>query len=583
MRAVRAADLVYVDAPGSLHRVFDHQSLSGRLSAGAPDVPLQPEAVTVRPSIAAIAGRAWIGIWLAILTVGTIVLTRLGTGTTFFFDEWSWIEYRRGALWSALVRPDNGHLTLIPVAVYRLLFTLGGLTDYSLYRAVGIAAHLVVATLVAVYARKRCGTVVGVSAGAVIIFLGAGWQNIFWPFQIGFMGSLAFGLGAWLLIDRDTRTGDALACACLTASLACSGIGIGIVVGSVVRVALQRSTWARLWIVVPPVFLYGLWYAVYGESQGSISNIPLLGGFVLTAFAGAVGGLAGRPVDAGRFAAGVVAAGVAASCYHLRRIPPALAGIVVAAVANWLLVGYSRASYGNPTASRYVYVGAVFILLITVEVLHAFRPRRLVLAIPLIALLCIWGNSIGLRRAAASFHATSRYVRAELRALEWARSTVDAHYRPDTFRMPQVYAGPYLGAVSAMGSPSDSDSELLQEAESVRAAADRVSLAALRVNLAGAARTPAPSTCRSIVPVHGRPVVVSVPARGATIAATTSPVDVRLKRLADQFPGKVFGTVPARRRQMLVIPPDRGVKPWNASLTSTAPFSLCPPEEGTSN
>src|SRR5580704_12648571 len=67
------------------------------------------------------ATLAWAG--LAVLLVGTGgFLYYIARGTTFWFDEWDWIAYRRGSDVGTFLRSYNGHFSLIPIAIYRLLF-----------------------------------------------------------------------------------------------------------------------------------------------------------------------------------------------------------------------------------------------------------------------------------------------------------------------------------------------------------------------------------------------------------------------------------------------------------------------------
>src|SRR5262245_65448993 len=105
-------------------------------------------------------------------------------GTTLWFDEWIWaLEYRDNSL-DGFIAPHNGHPTLIPVAIYRLLFATVGIDQSAPYRAVGIAGHLLCVALVFAYAARRASVAVAVVAGTAILFLGPGWQNLIWGLQI---------------------------------------------------------------------------------------------------------------------------------------------------------------------------------------------------------------------------------------------------------------------------------------------------------------------------------------------------------------------------------------------------------------
>ena len=169
------------------------------------------------------------GIWIALALLFALTAAALlheTRGTTLWFDEWQWAMDRRGTDAATFLDPHNGHLSLVPILLYKLLFAAGGLTDYAPYRVAIVIAHLVCVTLVFVYLRRRVGDVVGALGAVVILLLGPAWQNILWPFQIGSVTSLAAGLGALLALDARRRAGDVAACALVALSLASSGLGV---------------------------------------------------------------------------------------------------------------------------------------------------------------------------------------------------------------------------------------------------------------------------------------------------------------------------------------------------------------------
>src|ERR1700680_4819844 len=76
---------------------------------------------------------AWVA--LATLLVATGVLLYHETrGTTLWFDEWTWLLHRRGDSLGSYLDTHNGHLSLIPVAIYKLLFATVGIRSSGPYR-----------------------------------------------------------------------------------------------------------------------------------------------------------------------------------------------------------------------------------------------------------------------------------------------------------------------------------------------------------------------------------------------------------------------------------------------------------------
>ena len=73
---------------------------------------------------------AWIGLAALLLFTAAVVL-RETRDTTLWGDDIGWALDRRSG---SLLRPHNGHFSLIPLLLYRALFATAGLTDYLPYR-----------------------------------------------------------------------------------------------------------------------------------------------------------------------------------------------------------------------------------------------------------------------------------------------------------------------------------------------------------------------------------------------------------------------------------------------------------------
>ena len=266
----------------------------GRSASGGGDAEAALTAAA-RPRGRSILPRAdtlgWIV--LAALLVGAALFLYAETRwATLWFDEWQWALDRRGNDAGAFLEPHNGHLSLVPIAIYRLLFEAAGLDIYGPYRAIVIGAHLGVVVLLFVYARRRVGPFLALLAVTLLLFLGPAWQNILWPFQVGWLISLAGGLGALLMLDRGDRAGDATASLLLALSLGCSGLGVPIALGVGVDVLWGRRRWRDAWIVGAPLALYGVWWLTYQDTDllGALIDVP---GFVADALGAAISALLG--------------------------------------------------------------------------------------------------------------------------------------------------------------------------------------------------------------------------------------------------------------------------------------------------
>src|SRR5260370_40871261 len=86
--------------------------------------------------------------------------------------------------------------------IYAVLLNTVGMRTYIPYMAVLLALHATTVVLLFELVRRRAGDVIGIGAAVLLLVMGAAWENLLWAFQIGFVGSLACGLAALILIPR---------------------------------------------------------------------------------------------------------------------------------------------------------------------------------------------------------------------------------------------------------------------------------------------------------------------------------------------------------------------------------------------
>jgi hypothetical protein len=555
----------------------------------------------------------WAWIVLATLLIGTGArLYQLTHGTTFSFDEWIWISSRRGNDVGTFLRSYDGHFSLIPIAIYRLLFATAGLGDYGPYRMLVIVAHLVCTLLVFVYAKQRVGSLLALCAAALILFLGAGWQDVLWPFQIGWLISLSAGVGALLMLDRRDRTGDVSACVLLAVSLASSGVGVVIGLGMATDVLWGRRRWRDSWIVAAPCALYGLWWLSYQHTT-PIGQIRLVPHFFANVAAASLSGLAGRkatPFSAGSGALltwgrplALVAVGLVIwRLVSLRRVPPRALSLLTVVLSFWFLTALTRTFLGltQSWASRYLYVGGLFVVLLAVELargMSAPLPARLLLVVGVAA--AVVSNIGAFRDGAADLRMSGELTRADLGALQIGRPLVNpdyvAHYLVG-YPLVALQAGRYFTAVKALGTPAARPAEITTYSEGARQLADQE---LIHIHQLGV--TPARGRFQlSTTPVVERAAGGSVTWRGACVTflaprgnavsaskglglqlsagdlgltATGGPATVSVRRFADVF--EPVGTLSVTRLATLKISPDLAPEPWHVLVVPTARVTVC--------
>jgi hypothetical protein len=538
---------------------------------------------------------AWIA--LAVMLVATAgFLWHLTRQTTFWFDEWQWVLYRRGNNPGTFLTPHNEHLSLVPVAIYKFLFATVGIDDYRPYRALVIAGHLTCSALVFVYARRRVGDLLGLLAAALLLFLGPAWQDIIWPFQIAWLISLVAGVGAFLMLDRADRVGDLAACGLLALAIASSGLGLPLAVGMTVEVLWGRHNLRSAWIVLGPLALYGIWWLAYHSNtmtgQHWRHDLVLIPPFVAAAAAAAVASVAGLAGPTGNvgpqspldFGAPLLAASVALVAWRLvrlRPVPTRVLALLAAMFSFWTLTAIGRAWLGLSAAyqSRYLYVGGIFLILLAVELLRGVSLPRL--AAPLLALAVAAAaiSNIGAYRVGAAYvRNQAKLTRADLGALDITRGIVSPGYVSTVFPgvpFVTIRAAPYFSAERALGTPAATPAELAAEPEVARMDADTelVEIHQVRLGPGGAAAAaPAPTVesaaggavsssggCVSFQPAPATAGVselrIAVPASGVLVKAEGGATAVAVRRFADEF--HPLGNVPAGVAAGVRIGPDR--------------------------
>jgi len=549
---------------------------------------------------------------LAGLLVGTgAFLYYIARGTTFWFDEWDWIAYRRGTDVGTFLRSYNGHFSLIPIAIYRLLFATVGLANYGPYRAIALIAHLVCGALVFIYARRRIGSYLALCAAALILLLGAGWQDIIWPFQMAWLISLAAGIGALIVLDRGDRAGDVAAACLLALSLASSGVGVVFALGLLVDVGWGRRRWRDAWIVAAPLALYGLWWLTYQHGT-LLSPVRLVPRFVADSAAAAVGGLLGasapRPtslvISSGELLTwgrplGLIALGLIA--WRLIRLwPPSPRVVTLLTILGsfWVLTALTRASIvggSQAWASRYLYVGGLLLVLLAVELARGIAVRRSVAVLIGVAVaVAVALNLANFRNAAYDLRVTAQITRADLGALEIGRPLAEPDYvlrwLPGSPFL-AVRAGAYFAAARAFGTPASTPAQIAADPDSARLIADRE-----LIRIHAIAPVPASGDLRLGAPPHvvfasgaaqagascvalggGATSKSEVDVRSASprlvIAAQGGLATVGARRFAREF--EYVGTVLPSMRDTVQIAPDRSSRPWDILVIATSRARVC--------
>jgi hypothetical protein len=535
------------------------------------------------------------------------VLLSLESHLTFHGDEWAFLLDRRGWGIGDFFDPHVDHIALAPVSIYKLLVSIFGMGSPAPFQVTSTLFFLLSVVLLFVYLRRRVGDWLALLGSALILFLGASWIDLLWPFQIGFSGSIAAGLGALLALERDDPVGDGIACALLVVSMAFSEIGVPFAAGVLVSILVSgRPRIGRLYVVCVPLALYAIWWLGWGhtaESRFTLHNVLVSPKFVFDAASQAAASLVGvaTPLHASEhdpsasyrdpvgldWGRALLVAGIGLGAWRFRRLGsvPRTFWVALAMGASfWFLTAFNATPelFRTPTSSRYQYPGAVFLLLIAAELLRGVRPNRRALAVgsavtALAVFSGLWFLHLGY---AKRLKPQSDQVRAQLAAVEIARDRLQPGLVVHTATT-MIAARSYLSAADAEGSPAYSESELASSAEAARFGADETLVAALGIQLADGQGSPAGGRGTGATPCQtvsatptGYPGVSLGPGKVALRPQPGVSAEVLLARFADEFQVSP-GPVGPGHGGGLTIPPDRSRHPWRLGLRGTGRVSVC--------
>ena len=526
------------------------------------------------------------------------MLLNLLSDLTFWRDEWAFILYRRGSGIDTYLDPFVEQLLALPVASYKLLIALFGIESPIPFQIASTLVFLASVVVMWVYVRRRVGEWLALAAVLPVLFLGPAWDDLLFPFQISFFGSVACGIGALLALEREDRKGDVIATALLAIGLFCSHVGIPFVVAATVDLALTRERFRRAFVVVIPTALWMIWYLGWGrEAQNFVSfhNFSTLPGYVGDGFSSSLSTLLGlavprdeatiTPLDWGR---PLLVIAIAAFVWRVwragwRSFSRRLWAVLAMGLVFWSLTGLNASFFGQATSGRYQYMGVVFIILIAAELFRGVAVRRWVVGTVLVALA---GRDARQLLLPARQRQRARRDRPEgegRRSRRWSspgawsrRTSSSPRTTPASTTSGRSTPAPYFSAIDAYGSPAYTPAELAGADEQARVAADMVFAAAL-----GVEPTPAEGDAAGGRPLHrghGRPGPAGGPAAAGRRRARAAFGLGRARRCAAtrrrSSRSRSASWSPAHPVR-LAIPADLSQQPWQLSLAGHGRVSVC--------
>jgi hypothetical protein len=528
--------------------------------------------------------------------ISVVVLLVLVRHLSYFGDSWEFLMNRRHLTADAVFEPHAEHIVPLQVLVTQLLLHVFGMTspmpEYVLL-ALGVAAT---AVLLYIYVARRIGRWPALFAALLLLFLGPAYEVLLWSFEIEYVGSMLFGLAMLLALERRDRRGDVIACLALICCFGFSSLGIAFTIAGIVAILLgPRSSWReRAFVVVIPIVLYALWWIGWGhnaESHFSIHNLLASPRFVAEVAAVGVGSLSGLGTDPTTLSAEpiwgrtllvalLVAFGVL--IHRRKRVDPIVWPVVAAAVANWFLTAFNEIPGREPTASRYMYVSAIFIMMIVAGLLRGTRiGKRALIVAAIVVALVIAPNLVVLHKGREFFAESTIYTRSDTAALEIARPTVRPGFNlsNEVAGIPtlvNINAKQYFEAVDEFGSPAYSEAELAAAGEQGRRQADIVLSKALPISTVTHEGGYDASLGGCVQAGGGQQVEAQLTAGRWRIEVPPGTEGTpSLRRFAEGEHPVVLPAVPGGSEQVVTIPADESSRPWYLYVESTEPVSVC--------
>jgi len=528
------------------------------------------------------------------MAAAAAVLLDYGSGLTFFQDSWEFLMQRRDPSVATLLDPHNEHIVLLPVLISQGSLRLFGMDSQTPELVLLVALLLVTTGLVFVYAQRRLGPWPALFAAALLLFLGPAWQDMLWPFQVGFIGSAMFGLAMLLALENDDERWDLAACGFLALSIAFSSLGIAFAVACAVDVLQRRRGRGlrRAYVFGLPLLLYAGWYAGWGhEADNSLTahHVLVSPRYVwegLTASLDsllALGTISDEVVGRSKWGAPLLIALLALAAYRgfRRGFFAGLWPAVAAAATFWFLAAFNQGPGREPYSSRYIYIGGFFALLIAVNLLQGVKLNRWALLAAAAATVTIAGfNLVPLREGRDFFDEQTVLTRSDLAAIEIADRTVEPAFRlsPEaagTLFLNEIEAGEYLQAVDEYGSPAYSPAALAAAPEEGRVHADLVLANALPLTIETGSSDPPPrGECVRLggsasAPLALRPGVTTIEL-GPGAAGR-----IRLRRFAEREYPLDSGAIQPGSTTRLYIPRDRLQRPWRLLVEPAQGTRVC--------
>ena len=275
--------------------------------------------------------------------------------------------------WSqALLLPHNDHLLVIPVLVFIGLGKMFGLDNHLVYMLPAIFMHIAILFAVGIILKKRCtSTLTALSAVCCVAFMSAGYEVLMMATNMAHVAPIFLGLYQLILIDRQGGISkrDIVASTLGVIAVLCAGTSIPLIVMIALFLTIQRQFKRAILIAAPPATLWLMWFFKYGslnhgvkgDTQYTIFNkTAQIAQYVIQGMQGSLEAIS-HISGSSTFLIILCFFGLYKHSIKSKTILMPFC-MAVGAVLFYFITGFSRVTFGAPVSSRYVYLGAIFII-----------------------------------------------------------------------------------------------------------------------------------------------------------------------------------------------------------------------------
>ncbi|HEX8975223.1 MAG TPA: hypothetical protein VF781_01830 [Solirubrobacteraceae bacterium] len=527
-----------------------------------------------------------------VLLASISVVVVLGTRLTFFNDDWYFLLQRpglesHGGL-DVLLAPHNSNLVFLTAGVYRLLVAIFGLGSQVPFRAVLAVTIALVGVFVFLLVSKRAGQMMGLAFASIVVLLGAAWEDLLFFASVDLVGSLATGLAAlWLLEREEPRR--YLACFLLVCSVGFSNVGVPFALGAGALLLLRRRL-VDLWVAAVPLAVFGLWWAIEGNRQPShlsAHNVEHLPRYLLDSLTSGLASLTGvsrgtvpDTYTRGRIVLGTVAVLLIVALVRGWRPRASVLVPMIIAVSFWCLTGASFTPGREAFASRYQLIDVALLLIIGADLLGSTHLGRFGSSALVVLTIAAVSSNVAdrLTYGYRFLREQSQFVKADLGALNIGRRLAP----PNLWLVADIARNPYLSGVTAGRFFTETDAHgqvpvytpqqiatasigQRQGADNVLALADRLTPVKTRMRLTSrsecARLRTAPNGPSSELSLH--------PGAWLLYQADGPGLEIGVRRFAPPGSSAYIGFITPGLTERMIVPPDAISAEWKLSIKST--------------